>query len=376
MVKQFDAAVVGAGIIGLAHAYHLARSGRSVVVFERNPRAMGASVRNFGMLWPIGQPAGPLHQLALRSLEIWHEVLRDSNLWFEATGSLHLAYHEDEAQILAEFAHESATAGYECQLLPSDRVLERSSAVNPDGLRAGLWSETETCVDPREVIAGLPGWLARQFGVHFEFGCAVTACDLPQIAAGGSDWQANHLFICTGDDLVTLFPNLLHNAGFMRCKLQMMRSLAYTDWRLGPMLAAGLTLQHYKAFAGCPTLAQLKVRFAAEMPQYARYGIHVMASQNGRGEIVIGDSHEYDDQIEPFDKAEIDALILRYLDTFLIAPDLRIASHWQGIYVKHPTEPYLVNHPAPGVTVVTGAGGAGMTLSFGLAEMVIREMMA
>ena len=106
--KSYDDAVVGAGILGLAHAYHLARRGRRVIVFERNPRAIGASVRNFGMLWPIGQPIGPLRRLAARSLQIWLEVLESSGLWHERTGSLHLAYRDDEAQVLREFAHECA----------------------------------------------------------------------------------------------------------------------------------------------------------------------------------------------------------------------------------------------------------------------------
>ncbi len=374
MRRSFDDAVVGAGIIGLAHAYQLARRGRRVVVFERGRRASGASVRNFGMLWPIGQPLGPRRDLAVRSLEIWAEVLRASGLWHERTGSLHLAYRDDEAQVLREFAREAGQAGLDCDLLGPRQVLERSGAVKASRLRAGLWSPAESCVDPREVVAGLPGWLANEFGVHFRFESAVAGYEHPLLIVSGQEWTADHLYVCAGDDLQTLYPEALESAGLVRCKLQMMRTEPPgTSWRLGPMLAAGLTLRHYPSFANCPSLPALKARIAEERPEFDRYGVHVLASQNGRGELVLGDSHEYGDAIEPFDKAEIDDLVLDYLSTFLDVPGLRIASRWHGTYAKHPEALYYVGRPAPEVTVVTGVGGNGMTLSFGLAERVVDE---
>jgi glycine/D-amino acid oxidase-like deaminating enzyme len=62
--REFDDAIVSAGVMGLARAYHLAMRGSRVVVFERNPQAACASIRNFGMIWPIGQPAGVIYELA------------------------------------------------------------------------------------------------------------------------------------------------------------------------------------------------------------------------------------------------------------------------------------------------------------------------
>ena len=87
MENHADLAVVGAGILGLAHAYEAARRGRRVAVFERSPRAAGASVRNFGLIWPVGQPHGRLHQMALRSRARWLQVLEAARLpyWPDAS---------------------------------------------------------------------------------------------------------------------------------------------------------------------------------------------------------------------------------------------------------------------------------------------------
>ena len=114
MNQQAQAAVIGGGILGLAHAFILAQRGFRVVLFERGSKAIGASVRNFGMIWPIGQPAGAMHALALRSREIWLETLELAKLPFFETGSLHVAYHDDEADVLREFAEIGPAAGYGC----------------------------------------------------------------------------------------------------------------------------------------------------------------------------------------------------------------------------------------------------------------------
>jgi FAD dependent oxidoreductase TIGR03364 len=372
--EHYDDAVVGAGILGLAHAERLARRGRRVIVFERDSRACGASIRNFGMLWPIGQPFGSLRELAKRSLKIWLDVLSASGFWYERSGCLHLAYHDDEAQVLREFAGESLEQGEGVNLLGPSAVGCCAPAVNLAGLQLALWSPAEVCVDPRQVVAELPRWLAVEHRVIFQFGTPVTMIDPPVLRAGGTPYRADRIWVCSGDETRVLFPDLLQSSGLLRCKLQMMRSQSYGDrWRIGPMLAAGLTLRHYASFRNCPSLAAVKERVARESPWMDHHGIHVLVAQNGRGELSIGDSHEYGDAIEPFDKVEIEERILAYMGTFLAAPDLRIASRWHGIYAKHPTEPYLIVRPAPGVTVITGVGGAGMTLSFGLAEQVVSQ---
>jgi FAD dependent oxidoreductase TIGR03364 len=370
-----DVAIVGAGILGLAHAYVAAKSGKSVMVIEKNPRAAGASVRNFGMVWPIGQPAGAMLELSLRSRELWREVLDLAKLPRRETGSLHLTYRADEAAVAQEFAQLSPKLGYQCSWLKPAEVLERSQAVESDGLLGGLWSDIEFTVDPRQIIQSLPGFLQERYKVQFFFGTAVTAIEPPILYSGNGQWHAETVVVCNGDDFETLYPRHFAASGLTRCKLQMMRTAAQPGgWQLGPSLAAGLTLRFYPAFQVCATLPALARRIAEETPEYDRWGIHALVSQTADGALTLGDSHEYGLSVDIFNKEEIDELILGYTRQFLRAPDLTVAERWYGVYAKHPEKALVVMEPDDGVRVVASPGGSGMTLSFGVAEQSIRAL--
>lgn len=372
MNRTADIAVVGAGIAGLAHAYIAAKAGKRVVVFEKSPAAMGASPRNFGLIWPIGQPPGEMHETAMRSRALWLEALEAAAIPYHLTGSIHAAHREDEAEVAREFAAIAPEAGYECEWLSRDRALEVSRGVNPDGLLGALWSPTELTVDPAEVIGRFPDFLRERHGVEFRFSTCVRGIELPRVEAGGESWEAEMAIVCVGDEFGTLYPELFANSGITRVKLQMMSTPRQPNaWQLGPALAGGLTLRFYPSFQMCSRLPALEKRVAEEMPEYDRWGIHVMISQRPSGVLTIGDSHEYGLAVDFLDKPEVDELILDYARKLACLPEFSIARRWHGVYAKHPALPFVRMSPAPGVEVITALGGAGMTLSFGLAERTL-----
>lgn len=71
-----SAIVIGGGVAGCATAYHLARRGVRVRLFEQNSIAAGASAAAAGMLAPWGETGGegPIYQAGLRALEEYPQL--------------------------------------------------------------------------------------------------------------------------------------------------------------------------------------------------------------------------------------------------------------------------------------------------------------
>lgn len=361
--------VVGSGIVGLAHAKAGLRCGYDVTVVEKTDRPLGASVRNFGTIWPIGQPQGKLHEMAVRTRWRWKELSDAAGFWFGGTGSLHLAYMEEGWDVLRQYAAAAPSEDL-LSLCTAERIAADYPHVNTNGLLGGLFSEQEAAVQPAEALSKIIDWLAEK-GVQFRFSTAVTDVSANEIKTSSGHWiPFDRLVVCSGDEVQLLFPDELRQTGAKRCKLQMMRTVAQpADWQVAPTIVADLTLRHYESFAACEAIASLRQRVSSEMPDYDRWGIHVIAAQKPDGTLILGDSHEYDNHFDPGSRSDIDAAVLDYLRTFLVVPDLSIDSRWSGTYLKSPgTDVVTVVDIAPNVQVVTGLGGAGMTLSFAFAE--------
>lgn len=367
-----SAIVIGAGILGLAVARSLAVRGYKVTVFERNDKCVGASIRNFGMVWPVGQPNGVLYERALCSKSIWKQVCNEAALWCDEAGSLHLAYNQLEMDVINEFAEKNKNIR-PVSILSKEKTLHVSEAVNPEGLLGALYSKDDMIVEARAAIEKIPALLAEKYDVRFHFNTLINFIDYPHAGNEKERWSADEIYVCSGADFETLYPEVFAANHFTKCKLQMMRLQAQeNNFRIGAALCGGLSLTHYKSFEVASSLPQLKSFYEATLPEYLKWGIHVMVSQNQEGELTIGDSHEYGSTHDPFDKQFINQLITDYLKKFAVFRNWSQIQSWHGIYPKRTNqETEFVYQPQQGVTIINGIGGAGMTLSFGLAEEVI-----
>ena len=371
-LNKTDVAIVGGGILGLAFALEATRRQKKVTVFERDQRARGASVRNFGMIYPLGMRPGKIFERAQRTRNLWLELSQSAKFWFNPCGSLLVARSKEEIEVLEELV--SSRQDIEgLRLLTPKETLKKSPGLVQEGLLGALWSESEICVDPQDALQKLSLFL-EDCGVNFQNSKKVTAVESGQLIANGERLCAEQIIICTGSDLQTLFPNEFRNSGVINCQLQMFRTKAQPcSWLLGPMLAAGLSLLHYPAFTELPSHKMLKDRLSKKHPKFLELGIHVLVSQHGHGKITVGDSHEYGDTPAIFYQKEIEDLIRNYLSSFLTLPDAQVSERWLGNYVSHPSGDPWIYKPTDGVMLVNGIEGVGMTTSFGLAQEVLPE---
>lgn len=370
------AIVVGAGILGMATARALALKGYKVTILEKSQQSLGASIRNFGMLWPIGQPDGHLYERAIRSREIWKSYLKNAKIPFDPCGSIHLAYDKEEQDVIEELYNHFLKSQRPVTLLSPSSIQSKFKGINATHLKSGLFSGDETIIDPREGIKNLPTYLKNYYNIDILWETAVTNVTTNTVWSFKTKYNADIICICSGADFETLYPSVFKELPIIKTKLQMMRYVPNDpSFRIGTSVCGGLSLLHYKSFAASASLDILKEKIHAELPEYIKWGIHVMVAQNDKGELTIGDTHEYALDFEPFDKQYLNDLVLQYLKKLMHIDNWTLQQSWNGVYPKMTNgETDLFLKVEPGVFIINGIGGNGMTLSFGFAEEAVEKI--
>jgi FAD dependent oxidoreductase TIGR03364 len=361
MVRQrYDLAVVGAGIVGLAHALAGARAGLSVIVVERDARAVGASIRNFGFVTVTGQQAGITWRRARRARDIWADVAPRAGIPVLHRGMFFAARRPEAATVLEEFA--AGAMGEGCRVL---RGADIAAPLRTD-LAAVLESPHELRIEPRTAIPAIARWLAAECGVTIVAGTAVRGVEPGALDISPGRIAATRIVVCPGTDLKTLFPDVIARRDTTLCKLHMLR-VAAPDFTLPGAVMSDLGLVRYLGYADCPSLPALRARLEAEQAEELANGIHLIAVQSADGSLVVGDSHHYGPAHDPFQPDHVDALILRELAAVLALPAPRVTERWIGLYPSGP-EPAFIETVMPGVQLVMVTSGTGMSTAFAIAE--------
>jgi FAD dependent oxidoreductase TIGR03364 len=371
-----DVAIIGAGILGLAHAHAFARRGLSVTVFERSGSPIGASIRNFGMVLVTGQPPGAMHALARESREIWLGWARDAGLHMRRSGSLMFARSPVEARVMEAFAETRAhDSGYDAAML-SRAALDGLYDGRFSKHHAALHGRADLQVFSREAVPALIDYLRRAHGVDFRFGTMVRGVDGGFLDTTAGEWRAEHLVVCAGHDYLSLLGPELAAIKPRVCRLQMLRVRPAKPFALDHAVLTGLSCLHYGAFSDLPEAAALHEEVARQEPAALEHGIHLLASPTPSGDLIIGDSHDYDADPSPFNAAGIDDILLGLAESTL-GGKLDVIERWQGVYGARTgtsDAPFSVLRAAPNVTGVFMHSGVGMSIGPALGERVANDL--
>jgi len=368
MSETCDVLVVGAGIVGLAHAYTAALRGLKVTVVERDHRCVGASIRNFGFVTVTGQGAGDTWRRARESRDVWATVAAQAGITIEHRGLWVLAQRPRAAAVLEAFMATEMAQGNE--LVDAAEAARRAPFLRTQGAAAAMYSPHELRVESREAIPRLAAWLAERHGVRFLFAEAVLDVAPPRVRTSRRTLQAGRVVLCTGADLTGIAAPALDRHALQRTRLQMLRVRPHRGLRLDAAVMGDLSLVRYAGYAALPPARALREQLDAEAAESLGHGIHLIVVQAGDGTLVVGDSHHGAATPWPFAQERVDQLIVAHLQEAVAVEAVEVIERWTGEYPTGAGTDCVMESPHPAVRAVVVTSGTGASTAFAIAREV------
>jgi sarcosine oxidase subunit beta len=194
---NWDAVIVGGGIMGSATALRLAEAGMRVALIEAALLGMGASGVNAGTLSLQIKRVG-LMPYALKGHALWKRA--GSAVGYRQIGGLTLAFTEREAEILTQRMTARREAGAPIELIPTARALEIEPSLTRKLVHASY------CSEDGYANSSLTGTyyrgLLRAAGVHVLEQTPVDAIESDgsgvKVSAGKETFLASRALLATG----------------------------------------------------------------------------------------------------------------------------------------------------------------------------------
>jgi FAD dependent oxidoreductase TIGR03364 len=372
-MKTYDLLVVGAGIVGLAHAYEASKRGLKVVVVEKNTRCVGASIRNFGFITVSGQSSRDTWRRAMYSRNVWHEITQKAGIPIIHNGSWVVCNRSEAFDVAHAFLKTEMGEG--CELFSSDdfSVLPRLGIKNIDSLRlkqiAGLlYSPYEFRVESKEAIPQLASYLQTTIGVDFYWETEVLSIDDSSVYTSNNQFDAQRIVVCPGAELTGIAKPYIEKHDLKLCTLQMLRIQVQEGFILPGSVMTDNSLARYLGWSELPEAKALKERIAIEMPEYVKEGIHLIVVQSADGSLVVGDSHRYGSSENVFASDKIEQLIIELMYRVLSITEHTVIERWTGVYPVSNAFDALIEKVSPTMRVVIVSSGTGASTAFGLAK--------
>jgi len=380
--NHYNVIVIGAGILGTFHAYHAAQLGKKVLLLEKDPFPVNATVRNFGQVVPSGM-SSDWFQYGVYSTQLYKTIQSEFDIAIRQNGSVYLASDPDEQKLIHELEQRMDDRKYEAHLLTKAQCLEKWPALKSEYCVEGLFFPQEVSAEPESTIHRLLLYISRKFPtLHYQPDTAVLSCDIVEsvvkISTDTHDkFTADKVIICNGSEFKLLFSDLFRKSGIVVSKLHMLRSTPLPKLALEGNILTGLTIRRYESFEECPSFSLLQT--PPELQELRKWGIHILFKKAVDGSVILGDSHEYTGVDQPeklgFEiNQHINNLMLAEAARIINMNDFQVASSWAGYYSQHPEKDIVEIDIENKIHIRTAIGGKGMTSSAGYAQQSIRQI--
>ncbi|MGQ9678486.1 MAG: NAD(P)/FAD-dependent oxidoreductase [bacterium] len=163
--KTADVVVIGAGIIGAAIGYYLAKRSLKVLVLERRFPCSGSTGRCIG-----GIRAQFTHDLTIRvmlkSIKMFQKLRDelDTDVEWYPGGYLFLAFDEARKEMFKQHIEIQRRYGLKVDFISSDECCRIVPGLNCEGLLGGAWCPTDGQANPFKVTYGYLEGLKRLGG--------------------------------------------------------------------------------------------------------------------------------------------------------------------------------------------------------------------